>query len=727
MSHLVFTISLWDWLAVAATVLVFGTFAYLNTVRSEHRLRAFFIELPRFLTAVFLACTLFEPERVEVDPHERKPEALFLVDSSPSMETKDEVASGGTATRSALAKELADQPAVAALGERYEVGVEHFAGTAGAADGTDIEEALREALASRPSLRAVVLLSDGDWNMGQDPATAALRYQARDVSVFAIGLGRDREQPDVRIEDVRVPSFCVLNERVMIPFTVRNHLRRSLDTTISLTSSDGQRDSKTVSLVPGGVSRDSFLWRPTALGDFTVRLTVPEERDDEDLTNNTVSSTISVRRELIKVLVIESRPRWEYRYIRNALFRDPGVEVHTLLFHQAGMTRGGGPGYLDAFPESKDQLSSYDVVFLGDVTVGGTDAMLTTEQAELLRGLVEKQASGLIFMPGPGGGQSSIVDSPVGDLYPVVLDKDAPNGVGSGIPATLALTDLGSDHLLTSLADSPAANRALWRQLPGFYWYAAVLRAKPGSDVLAVHSVARGEWGRIPLLVTRPSGNGRVLFMGTDSAWRWRRGVEDRYHYRFWGQVVRWMAHRRHVAAGRSVRLFHTPERPVQGDTVDLRVTAFDAAGFPLENAALQCRITGPQGETRDLDLQSEAGGWGTYVGSFTAEAAGEHVLNVTNPTGSVAFETRVEVVGKTREPVGRPARHEVLREISRLTDGRFGDARQASEVLASLQSLPEREEQARRIRLWCTWWWGLIPLLLMGAHWIARKASGLI
>ena len=68
-----------------------------------------------------------------------------------------------------------------------------------------------------------------------------------------------------------------------------------------------------------------------------------------------------------------------------------------------------------------------------------------------------------------------------------------------------------------------------------------------------------------------------------------------------------------------------------------------------------------------------------------------------------------------------------MLREISRLTDGRFGEARQAEEIIAALQSLPEREEQAQRIRLWCTWWWGLIPLLLMGVHWVARKANGLI
>ena len=45
--------------------------------------------------------------------------------------------------------------------------------------------------------------------------------------------------------------------------------------------------------------------------------------------------------------------------------------------------------------------------------------------------------------------------------------------------------------------------------------------------------------------------------MGTDGAWRWRKGVEDKYHYRFWGQVVRWMAYQRNMAKGETMRLYY--------------------------------------------------------------------------------------------------------------------------------------------------------------------------
>jgi len=146
------------------------------------------------------------------------------------------------------------------------------------------------------------------------------------------------------------------------------------------------------------------------------------------------------------------------------------------------------------------------------------------------------------------------------------------------------------------LATDPSANQAVWRGLPGFYWYAPVVRAKPGAEVLAVHEAARNQYGRIPLLVTRSSGNGKVLFMGTDSAWRWRKGVEDTYHYRFWGQVVRWMAHQRHLSQDEGVRFFYTPEAPKRGDKVRLNATVLDKLGIPVSTGKVAVTLTAPSG-----------------------------------------------------------------------------------------------------------------------------------
>src|SRR5581483_8673212 len=175
--------------------------------------------------------------------------------------------------------------------------------------------------------------------------------------------------------------------------------------------------------------------------------------------------------------------------------------------------------------------------------------------AALLKGLVEQQGSGLVFVPGRRGREETLLNSPLKDIYPVDLDPTNTAGLGLQNESQLALTSEGERHWLTRFDSDESRNEELWKQLPGFFWSAAVVKSRPGSDVLAVHSAFRNEWGRIPLLVTRNAGAGKTLFLGTDSAWRWRRGVEDKYHYRFWGQVVRWMAHQRHLSEKEGIRL----------------------------------------------------------------------------------------------------------------------------------------------------------------------------
>src|SRR5205823_2257829 len=152
----------------------------------------------------------------------------------------------------------------------------------------------------------------------------------------------------------------------------------------------------------------------------------------------------------------------------------------------------------------------------------------------------------------------------------------------------------------------------------------------------------RYEAGRIPLLVTRPFGNGKVLFMGTDGAWRWRRGVEDKYHYRFWGQVVRWMAHQRHLAAGERIRLSFSPENPRAGETIFLLATVFDSSGFPIEKGNVAARIRASNGSTENLEFTPTPGGWGVFKTEFVPHEGGKYKLGVRNTSGSQQIETEI-------------------------------------------------------------------------------------
>ena len=85
-----------------------------------------------------------------------------------------------------------------------------------------------------------------------------------------------------------------------------------------------------------------------------------------------VRRTLKVKPEKIRVLYIEGAPRWEYRYLKNALARaDKSIVFHSFLT-SAGQgfaqecSKGERP--LGEIPNDRQQLlENYDVIIFGDV------------------------------------------------------------------------------------------------------------------------------------------------------------------------------------------------------------------------------------------------------------------------------------------------------------------------------------------------------------------------
>ncbi|MCA9135580.1 MAG: hypothetical protein KDB00_02445, partial [Planctomycetales bacterium] len=516
--------------------------------RSGRRWRVGVVETLR----VVLVCTaiglLWKPESTLQIDSDRPSEVVVLVDRSGSMQTRDADVDGVSSTRELLADKTVDDAAWQRLDKRFESVRRNFAEQQSAE--SDLGAALDGAAEQNLSAAAIVLISDGDWSGQRSPVQSAAEIAARKAGssrVFTVTIGGVNRVPDVELASVDVPTFGVVGKPVRIPFTVRNWFPDLRDVTVLLRQGDDAVDKQQLTIRGDGRADGFFTWQSESAGSYSLTIDVPVGRDETIADNNVATKSIEVRDEQLRVLIIEGTPRWEYRYLRNALLRDPGIDVSCLLFHPGLQSvGGGGSDYLTALPDEASELASYDVVFLGDV--GVAEGQLTVEQCHQIRGLVEQQAAGLVLMPGSRGNQSSLMQSALGDLYPVVIDPDRPLGIGSETPSTFALTAAGRRSLLTQLDDDTQANWSVWESLPGFYWYTAVTRAKAGSEILAVHSGAANSYGRLPLLVTRSAGAGKVLFMGTDSAWRWRMGVEDKYHYRFWGQAIRWMAYQRNMA-----------------------------------------------------------------------------------------------------------------------------------------------------------------------------------
>ncbi len=685
---------------------------------------------------------LWEPEWRTITEPTSKPEIIILYDASSSTETIDAIlppslnSTQAVVSRQNWIKQVLSSESFTTLKENDKNRVLELPFSAPpqtndivaqSLAGTDIFSAIEKTLENHDNIQAIILLSDGDWNIGTQPVAAAQMMRQRQIPLFGIPVGSDKRLPDLDISNVTSPTYGIIGENVQIPFTITSSLDRDVRTTIRIRNTKtGKERTKAITLPAGKDYYDSVLWRLSKEGTSTLEISIPVSNGELVEANNKQEFTISGRREAIKALVIETQPRWEYRFIRNALYRDPGVQVDCLLLHpNIGM--GKGPGYIDEFPEKLEDLQKYDVVFIGDVGISQNPSEgITIKQAALLKGLIENQASGIVFLPGPAGNMHSLLQSPLGELIPVILDQKQKSGYGGAISSKLNLTTNGSKSLLTMLGDTEEDNPGIWKRLPGFNWHAPIIKAKGGTDVLAVHADKSNQYGRIPLLVTAMAGNGKVLFLGHDSAWKWRRGVEDLYHYRFWGQVARWMSYQRNMAAGSRIRLYFTPERPKPGDSVSLSANAFDQYGSPLKLGDVYVDIEAPDRMRQRISLNKEDLIWGSYSGRFKITQPGAWKIRATIGQDSAhSTETTLIAQGRKVERTGMPARTDVIEEMTRVAKGQLLEGVTLEKINQEISLLPRPKALISRTPLWSHWITASSLILLLSSFWIGRKLNG--
>ncbi|MCP5021909.1 MAG: hypothetical protein GY930_09025 [bacterium] len=712
----------WAYL-VAPLVLIL---AFVAWWRSGGRLKIAVLEGLRVALVACILFALFQPEWVTAEPSSELPKVAVLVDDSESMQTQDVVdakgAGGVPLSRAGWVQQYFDaQTLEGNLQGRFAVIASEFSNEEGELKSTDMATPMADLLKHK-DLRALVVLGDGDWNSGASPSSVAMQYRMREIPILTSTLGSRQALPDVEFLSVDPPAFAQLGKPLAIPFAIRSSMDRDLLVTVSLEPSEGLLLSQEVLLRARETFEGHFSMVPMAEGTLDLLAKVPLQSGELHEGNNEANAQVEVRAESLRVLLIESKPRWEYRYLRNAMVRDPGVEVDCYLVHPDLKELGGGAHYLSGFP-AREQLVDYDVVFVGDVGVGPKG--LSDSECEMIRGLVAQQASGLILMPGFGGHQISLLDSELGPLFPVELDRSAPFGHGSAQTAQLLLTEAGRQSSLTRLAPDERSNAILWNGLPGFQWHAAVLRALPGSSVLAVHSSRDDGHGRLPLIATKNFGTGKVLFMGTEAAWRWREGVEDRIHYRYWRQVIRWMAYQRKMNAGESMRFYYQPDRPVAGRETLLFANVMDAGGAPLLGGDVKARIESPSGRIARLTFSADEGEWGLFRSTFQPQEPGEHKVTLTCQDTGDRLVTSVDVAGTALEQMGRPARPEIMAELSRISRGEVLQGSDLGRLERYLLALGDPPPVIHRIRLWSHPLFGLVVGILMFCFWVGRKWVG--
>ncbi len=587
---------------------------------------------------------------------------------------------------------------------------------------------------------AVILFSDGRHNHeASDPMAMASALGRRRIPLHTVGLGsltrpqdlavRSIEGPDSVFHEDRIQGEVVLDDDMPPgkPFIVRIEMgNREIWRKNMVTERGGLRrlpfDFAVKELLPHTSPRSEAGVRQLSIPlKFTASVTSIEGESEKG--NNTAQMTVHAVTEPRRMLIIDGRPRWETRYLRNLFARDQRWQVNTLL---AGVSeiadhwrRGEESG---AFPRDLQTLYKYDVIIFGDLPAG----MLMPDELERLRDFVGERGGGMIFIDGQRGHLRRYADTPLGELLPIewlqTTDADEVRQ-----PTRLKLTATGQAATPLRLAPDEMENAALWQELQPPHWLASI-RALPGASTLAQAVVVDQSQ---PAIVQRSYGAGQVIYMAFDESWRWRYEVADRHHTRFWNQLARHIAEQPYAVQDQFVKLDAGGATYRPGDKAEIRARLRDRDGKPMPGAKVGALLFRDGRKIATMPLETGDNKSGSFRGQSPPLEPGQYEVGL-----SVAGLEDSQLKARAKFSVETPLSIErravtmdeaTLQGMAARAYGRYYREEDLPRLIERLEPTSGGRIIVTETQLWRSYWWFVPIMLLLTMEWLLRKRAGLL
>ena len=569
--------------------------------------------------------------------------------------------------------------------------------------GQAVLDVLEEAAGRQVS--GILLFSDGQNTGGSSPAEAARAAADAGTPIYTIPLGSTQQMPDVSIVDVYTSGLVAVGDTVRVDATLEstaNFDKRPVRVELR----DGEKilDTRQVVLKSAEQQHVELTFEAAESGAHYLTVEVPplDEESDDLKRNNTDTAFVRISEEKLRVLYIEGVARWDFRFLKNAIRRDHGLAGRTEdqpdIVLEAEWKRRPAQEQAEMLPGSLDELAEYYTVILGDAS----PKIITPKFTSLLIDAVRERGVGLIVAAGPLS-MPHLFGEEFQELLPVRLQPRAA-GMEAGVskPFRLEISPDGVIHDAMRLYDDPGRNQKVWGRMPPYYWCAAATRPSPAATALAWNPSVENRFGKLPLIAYQYAGEGKVLFVGTDSTWLWRQNVGDRFFYKFWGQSIRFVA-RSDESAGKKSWIEVRPVRAQPGEQAKIELMAFNEAGSPLAEGKLTVTVTGPRSTTA-VEMVADKSKQGRYTGRFTPEETGEYRLTFRADDAGEPCEAKLRV-RTAPEEFRYPSLNRPTLELLAGTSG--GEV----VALADLDGIPEKlkgetttTELHREATIWDNW-----------------------
>jgi uncharacterized membrane protein len=603
----------------------------------------------------------------------------------------------------------------------------------------------------------VVVLTDGRDTPPENLVDAVAAVKNYGVKVFPIPVGSDKAPQNIDIRSISVQDSAfkgdVVNVKAIVHGTgyePEHPVRLTLTdgrTKAPLRDAEGKLVEKTIQLPDDKPQTAELQFKADQVGMLDVTVEAAAQAGEINDKDNRRTAPMEVLDAKINVFYVEGYPRWEYRYIKNEMLREPTINLSCFLqSSDSGFTQEHSSidprlnlkyfPYRD-FPTSMEQLQECDVILFGDVNV----ERLSDAQLQMVRTFVEEYSGGFGMIAGPRWSPQAYRNTAIQDVLPVTITNVQPGNPGASITQGFRplVTKEGEDSSIFRFFGEREQNQQYMKEKSQpIFWYCRGVEPKPGlAEVYAEHPTDTLPDGhRAPLLVVGHFGAGRTLFTGIEESWRWRFYTGESIFDTYWVQQLRYLARSKKIGSrgmtftslrdayevGEQVRLsLHILNRKLLGQLPDqLGVEIVDGSGQVV----------------RRESLVRQEGQSDTYVAQFPADQIGTFTAKLPPITAEAReLQVRVDVNVPAKELEQPQVDRTLLSRLASETGAVLADGGEPKlmELATARRDLMKIPSAARSIPLFSDMpLWDaplalVIFVLLITVEWVLRKVFGML
>ncbi len=539
-------------------------------------------------------------------------------------------------------------------------------------------------LEENKNFRGLILATDGIYNKGINPL-----YQAFTTPIYTIGLGDTTIQRDVKVKNILYNKISYKGNDFPIHADIAAQGTKGEAVTVSLKNKGVVLSSQKITLRDKSLQRISFQTSAKEKGLLHLTVEVSTITGEKNTANNKAHAYIEVIDNKQKVLICAAAPHPDIKALRSALDNKENIQTFVCI-----------PGIQPLVKESFDLIIFHQLPHMNNLAQNEFNELMKTSSPKL-------------FIVG------NMTNLPLFNQANALLTIAQRSS-----QKDLAAATANSNFTKFSL---PEDQKDRWNDIPPLQVPFGDYKLKSEADVILYQKIGKVSTNT-PLLVAS-SDRKTAVFCG-EGLWWWRMNEASKFGEaeafdKLVHDLVQFMSSKDDK---RKFKVYPVNNEFIAGDAVVFQAELYNDIYESVYDVPFKIKLTSEDKEHLDYSFVHTKGNQGYSItglkpGVYQFSATGE--LNGKKELYSGEFL----VIEELSELMESTANHQLLRELSAQTKGKFYQTSQINQLTADLsaQDFPDVLHASESLFHWIQLTFILwLLIILASAEWALRKYKGI-